>query len=737
MKNNKKPVIAYLHTHWDPEWYRTSDSFNVRLVKITDEILNLLSSGKIPFFYFDGQVYALLNYLKFRPEKEKVIKKLIKEKKLFIGPFFASVDSFLISGASLVKNLEIGLKISKKFKEDNFIGYLSDTFGHSKSIFEVLKHFKIQNAIIWRGVSVLHSDFIANGIKTTRLVWGYYHDVFHSNLSIEKKAEIIEKTLDKINEKSGNILLLPIGGDHLGVIENVFEQIEKINLKLKNYEIILSNPFEYLNCADFSKENYEGEFLDNSETYILSGVYSARTPEKAENSRLEWNLFNRAQVFDYFMKGKYERELEAATIELIKNHAHDSIYGCSLDFVHSQVRQRQNSVNELTKTVLGYLIKDFKKENLFVENNDYIGVFNFSNHVQSGALKVVTDKKLKNAQKIGEFFGVSDEISYNLNQNPMTEDFHKFYEYLIEVDPISPFSFKNFKLKPIKKEVVVGCDFIENKFLKLYVLNSKIYLFDKKTNTLYSDFIELLSTPDGGDSYNFAPLDYPKTLKIKSSKVKMNGKIKSSLEIKFEENIKLIFSLTNKSEFFEIEADFVNKKKNRKLQVSFNTKSLIYKTLAKNPIGTIEREHDPDYLLFENMPPKKREELKTNSYPMQKYVLANGVGIITEGLNEYEIYKNSIRICLLRSVGIISNPKNSARKVPAGPPIECPHMQCLGHNHFRFALAFNENLEGVSQNFCNPFLGILGEFKAKNKTFISNKKGKEFIGISDKKPLFF
>ena len=249
MKSNKKLAIAYLHTHWDAEWYKSVDSFNVRLIEVFDSVLKSLENGQMSCFYFDGQVYALLNYLKFRPEKERLIKKYIKEKKLFIGPFFASVDSFLISGASLIKNLKLGLKYSKKFGETDFIGYLPDTFGHSKSMFKILKDFGINKAIIWRGTPDLPSDFRANEINTTRLVYGYYQDILHTALDFDKKAEAIEKTLDKINEKSGDVLLLPLGGDHLMPVYNAEDTIKKINEHLKKYKIKLSNPFEYLKKA--------------------------------------------------------------------------------------------------------------------------------------------------------------------------------------------------------------------------------------------------------------------------------------------------------------------------------------------------------------------------------------------------------------------------------------------------------------------------------------------------------
>ena len=88
----KKTVIAYLHTHWDREWYREFEVFRLRLLRVFDNVLDMLENNKIPSFYFDGQVAALLDYLEIRPEKEVLVRKLINEKKLFIGPFYCLID---------------------------------------------------------------------------------------------------------------------------------------------------------------------------------------------------------------------------------------------------------------------------------------------------------------------------------------------------------------------------------------------------------------------------------------------------------------------------------------------------------------------------------------------------------------------------------------------------------------------------------------------------------------------
>ena len=66
--------------------------------------------------------------------------------------------------------------------------------------------------------------------------------------------------------------------------------------------------------------------------------------------------------------------------------------------------------------------------------------------------------------------------------------------------------------------------------------------------------------------------------------------------------------------------------------------------------------------------------------------------LFTKGNSEYEVNKNTLYLTLLRATGIISNPKNSTRGTPAGPPLETPNLQQLGKNWAKFAIAF-ENKE--------------------------------------------
>lgn len=765
IKQGKKRVIAYLHTHWDREWYRTKEEFNLRLLEVFDEIIDELEKGSMPCFYFDGQTCALEDYLKFRPEKFDTIKKLIKAEKLFVGPFFVSADNFLVNGISLIRNLNLGIEYSKSLGTSEFLGYLPDTFGHSKSIFIILKSFGISYALAWRGVGALsHNDFKMNGVNTTKLVFGYFMDVLHaiSGFSPDSNEFLngvnnLEKILDKIAQNSSDTLLLPVGADHLAALSGSLKLIDEVNKKLENYYIELTSPFEYVQNVDYSNFSMEGELLDNSETYILPGVYSSRIPQKAYNARLQWDLFRIVEPLNYFLSditgAKYTQSLVFAAKEFIKNHAHDSIYGCSIDEVHKCVQARFDKVFQIVDGVKHRLVRDFRRS--YSENIDLkkvlvngkktdanfsrlkIGALNLSNHKYSGPVRFIADFKMPNAQVVRTFKGFSDEILYDTRQIPVTEQYLPLYEQLIEVKDLPPFTFSPVEcVKPIST-----LEISENKLANsLIELNLKrngkkivINFVDKRNGAKYNDVLKMLEYQDFGDSYNSACPNKPVEWALLGTKVISKGPIEACLRLIFEHNFRLDVKLSNCSEFFMFEAKFSNNKKNRKIQACFNLKNPIDATFAEDAIGYVMRKHDYNYNPTDYMPAKPKIEVKSNSYPMQRWLLVQNLGVITLGLNEYEIYKNELKITLSRGTGRISEPKNLARFVPAGPPIETSDLQNLGKLNLKFACALNPTIASIQRNaevFYGSVVPILGDFKnARQKTYLNLPENLTFYGL--------
>ena len=779
----KKRVIAYLHTHWDREWYRTKEEFNLRLLEVFDEILEELQSGSMPCFYFDGQTAALEDYLKFRPENLKIVTKLIKSKKLFIGPFYASADSFLVSGISLIRNLNFGIEYSKSFGVTDFIGYLPDTFGHSRSIFDILKAFNIANALAWRGIGPLpHNDFKINGINATRLVYGYFMDVLHPlerysacfddfcNLKSSANADFtvneiikivqsLEKILDKIAQNSDGDLLLPIGADHLAALKDSSKIVNIVNKYLQNYEIELKSPFEYTQNADYSHLSMHGELLDNTVTYILPGVYSSRIPQKVENAKLQWDLFRIVEPLNHFAEylginsSKYAASLDFAAKELIKNHAHDSIYGCSTDEVHKCVQARFDKVKAVIYGVKQRLIRDLICK--FTQNADYtpnkfctppktnknqraeIFAFNLSNFEYSGPVSVISNTKMSNAQLVRKFRGFSDEILYNTRKIPVTEQYLPMYEYLVQAKCLKPFAFAPIECVQIQSELEITENKISNSLLELNLRREKdritLNLFDKRAGIQYFDALKIIVSEDFGDSYNSACPKKPIQYKLLGAKIVEKGPIRAALRLLFENNFKLDVYLSNYQEFFEFEAKFNNNRKNQKIQACFNLKSPIESTFAEDAFGFIERKHDYNWLMREHMQKKKKIEVFSNSFPMQKWVMAQNFGVVTFGLNEYEIHKSELKITLMRGTARISEPKNLARFIPAGPPIETPDLQCLGFHKVKFACVLNSDIalmQRVAETFYAPVVPILGRFlDVREKKLLNLPENLLFYGL--------
>ena len=664
-KRDKKEVIAYLHTHWDREWYREYEVFRLRLVRVFDQVLEMLENREIPSFYFDGQVAALQDYLELRPEKEVLVKMLIADKRLFVGPFYCLVDEFLTDGTCFRKNLEIGMQIARNYGCKDFIAYLADTFGHSQNIPEILKEYGIDKAVVWRGCGdKIPANFKFGGINTVNLVRGYFNDIFSTDKTIEEKAEFLKHNLDLIAEKSGNTLLMPIGADHLGVPADIMEQIEAVNEILEDYTITVGSLFDYFEKVKF-KENISTELRDNSKTFTLQGVYSSRSKLKRLNTECSYKL-ELADKLQYNFGANYDSAIDYAYRLLLQNQAHDSICGCSTDMVHEENIVRYNKILQIADTIINE-ISITQPENLSMS-------FKYPDKYK--ILEIQRTKIEENVQIIEKKKGFPRDLLYDINKIPVTEDYTTIYTMLKEFNPDNR-----------QPDLIVKSTNLFNLNINLSVEDGKLVLYDKAKR--YDNFIEFVRCKDYGDSYNFGPVkdDVEEIAEIKSSKVLEEGPFRSTLRI-MTSFFTVDVSLYKKSKLLRFKIKWLNLSSNKRWQVRFNFPSKVKEVKSEDMNMLITRKFDPDYDIRENLPTEKGKEAKTNTAPFQRFVWVNGLGIVTKGINEYEVKDNHFALTLLRSTGMISNPKNPARTTPAGPPIEVPGLQQLGENEVEFAIGF-------------------------------------------------
>lgn len=140
------------HSHWDREWYFPFDRFRAMLVDMIDDLIDLMERDPdFKSYTLDGQMAAVMDYLETRPDRATVIRRLVEEKKLFIGPWYILNDEFLSSGESHIRNLALGFRLGKAFGGVMNVGYIPDQFGHIAQMPQILKGFGIENALIYRG----------------------------------------------------------------------------------------------------------------------------------------------------------------------------------------------------------------------------------------------------------------------------------------------------------------------------------------------------------------------------------------------------------------------------------------------------------------------------------------------------------------------------------------------------------------------------------------------------------
>ena len=684
----RKQVIAYLHTHWDREWYREFEIFRLRLLRVFDNVLDMLSKNKIPCFYFDGQVSALEDYLEMRPENEELVLGLIRHKKLFIGPFYCLADEFLTDKTCFSKNLEIGLKQAEKFGCKDFIGYLADTFGHSQNVVDILRDFGIDKCMVWRGVGDFPSEFSWCGMDTVNLVRGYFQDTFSLNLPIEKKAEILKKNLDLIAEKSKNCILLPIGADHLGVESDIDVQIETVNELLKeDYHIKLGSPFDYFKRVEnnFKDFTWDDELRDNTKTFILQGCYSSRLDLKRENIECTYLLDLASRFVKQQKEIGYTGVLEYAYKLLLQNQAHDSICGCSTDDVHSENLIRYKKIKQIANTI----IDELKFKNHFEEKK----ILNLSEKPFSGIVEFETTAKLEGYDKISCRKGFDKYLLTDTQRIPVTEDYTNIYTYLAEVKDLEPGEVEYLMPVVSNTDLKITDTSIENSNICLKVIDGNLLINGIRMSLV--DFV------DYGDSYNSGPKadDYGVELKVLRTRIALKTSSRVSLKIDFEgawDVIPLSVSLDKHACCLQFKFDWINTQKNHLLTSAFELEQPIREVFSEDMNLLIKRNFDPDYDIRKNLPQTRGLEAKTNTAPMQRGLLidedsGNNLGIVTKGITQYEVFKNKLYIPLLRATGVISNPENPARTTPAGPPIEVETLQQIGKNRAEFYMFFGNH----------------------------------------------
>ena len=347
------------HTHWDREWYLPFEQFRLLLGERIDGVLDTLErEPSFASFTLDGQAIVLEDYLDVRPEHEGRLRALLAAGRLEVGPSYVLPDEILVGGESLVRNLLLGRRVCRRFGvEPSGAGYLPDSFGHPAQLPQILAGFGVRTFLFSRGLGdeiddlgvvfrwragpaeVIACQMLPHYDNFARLTW--HHDA-------DRRVRAIVERFGELARNAGqNEILLANGSDHLAIEPELPEILEDLaqtfgtSFRIGRYE-------QHVPAAD-GLPAHEGELVGSRLQNVLRGVNSSRIYLKQANERAEQRLLSietAAALRTLREDAQYPAaELRLAWRDLLRNHPHDSICGCSCDEVHRDMLVRYEQLD--------------------------------------------------------------------------------------------------------------------------------------------------------------------------------------------------------------------------------------------------------------------------------------------------------------------------------------------------------------------------------------------------------
>jgi alpha-mannosidase len=347
------------HTHWDREWYLPFEQFRLLLGERVDGVLDTLEADDtFTSFTLDGQAIVLEDYLDVRPEHEGRLRALLAAGRLEVGPSYVLPDEILVGGESLVRNLLLGRRVCRRFGvEPSGAGYLPDSFGHPEQLPQILAGFGIRTLLFSRGLGdelddlgvvfrwragpaeVVACQMLPHYDNFARLGW--HHD------AEARVRGIVERFGELVRRAGQDEILLANGSDHLPIEPELPGTLEELRqtfgapFRIGRYE-------EHAPAAE-GLPLHEGELVGSRLQNVLRGVNSARIYLKQANERAERRVLSieTAAALRTLREDAWypAAELRLAWRDLLRNHPHDSICGCSCDEVHRDMLVRYEQLD--------------------------------------------------------------------------------------------------------------------------------------------------------------------------------------------------------------------------------------------------------------------------------------------------------------------------------------------------------------------------------------------------------
>jgi hypothetical protein len=340
-------------------------------VEVVDEVLDLLEGDERWRFTLDGQLATADDYLEIRPEAAERIRRLVESGRLAIGPWQTLVDEFLVSGETIVRNLEAGRERAEDFGGAMEVGYLPDMFGHVAQMPQILRAAGIGVAALWRGVPAEVDSHVfaweapdGSVVRVEYLPEGGYSN---AAWAFDPGGEGLDAVLERLRPWfDDDTILGMVGTDHMPPVRELPDRIPP--------DARIGTLAEYLKETGVDGlRRIRGELRSAARANLLPNVVSARIDIKQACGRAERALERYAEPLQALYGGDWpDAFLRVAWSRLFQNAAHDSVCGCSADAVSAQVLVRyaeaEQIADELTRKALARIAAQAPSGSVVVVN---------------------------------------------------------------------------------------------------------------------------------------------------------------------------------------------------------------------------------------------------------------------------------------------------------------------------------------------------------------------------------
>ena len=739
------------HTHWDREWYLPLEDFRIRLAHVVDELIEVLEARPDLRFTLDGQAVVIEDYLEIRPEMEDRLRALLSSGRVETGPSYVLPDEFLVGAEPLVRNLLHGRAVCERYGAAPApVGYLPDSFGHPAQLPQVLRGFGLDTFVFSRGLGDererLGGRFrwlAPDGSEVLALPqpvdYAAAASLGHSRRSKETEparnaAERVEQVLRAERHVLADAefvdLLLGNGYDHAALQSDLPDVLAALRDLKPGVEVRLALLSEYAEAmaarANGALPAFAGELAGGARINVLRGVNSTRMYVKQANERCERELASAETLCALALLARpgfrHPRgELRLAWRELLRNHPHDSICGCSVDEAHDDMGQRFRTALQIARRVsdlaLHALGGTWPGGDNELEPHTLEGAYRWAYRPAPGGPvrrdRVTGAASFANTLPFGRRRLVAVELPAEGGPDPgaQVEEHAWGRRAWLELE-LPGFSARTVRPPGGRRARgpearAVGDRAIENGRYRVSAADDgTLTVADRESGRTAAGLHRLEDVADRGDSYTFCPLDgdaprAPAQVRVRTTAA---GPVYAELEIEYDLVLPAALApdrlersadpvacraatrvrLVAGADRVELTTSIENRASDHRLRVCFPCPEGFDRVRAEGHFAVVRRHPRPvwDGSWFE--PPHDTNHTLGA-------VAAGGLVVLGKGLPEYEATEEGeLALTLLRCVGWLSRDDLSTRRGHAGPELEVPGAQCHGRHVFEYALVLGD-----------------------------------------------